>query len=281
MLRGAASMRIMSFVKLGMNIGRGGSPSRWARLGALAALAAAFWTFGCGSGGDGEILALAATSLRDPLIELSEEYEGRTGGRVNLSFGGSQSLARQIESGAPADVFISAGAAPVEFLSDRGLIDSASVRSLLGNELVVVTLEGGPPLDSLELLLSDGVERLALADPELAPAGAYAEEALRSAGAWDGLRGKTLFGKDVRAAMSYVLVGSADAGIVYRTDAMSTDSLKIAYAVPGALHSPISYPGAAASGASNPSGARAFLDFLASDEAAVVFREFGFAGPPE
>ena len=275
-------MRIMSFVKSGMNIGRWGSSPRWARLGLLAALAAAFWAFGCGSdGGDGDILALAATSLRDPLIELSEEYEGRTGTRVNLSFGGSQSLARQIESGAPADVFISAGAAPVEFLEDGRLIDGASVRSLLGNELVVVTLEDGQPVDSLESLLSGEVERLALADPELAPAGAYAEEALRSADAWDGLRGKTLFGKDVRAAMSYVLVGSADAGIVYRTDAMSDDSLKIVYTVPGALHSPISYPGMVTSGASNPSGARAFLDFLASDEASVVFRRFGFAGSPE
>lgn len=274
-------MRIMSFVKSGMNIGRWGSSSLWARLGLLAALAAAFWALGCGSDGDGDILALAATSLRDPLIELSEEYESRTGMRVNLSFGGSQSLARQIESGAPADVFISAGAGPIGFLEDGGLIDGASVRSLLGNELVVVTLEDGPPVDSLESLLSDEVERLALADPALAPAGAYAEEALRSAGVWDGLRAKTLLGKDVRAAMSYVLVGSADAGIVYRTDAMSDDSLKIVYEVPGALHSPISYPGVVASGSSNPSGARAFLDFLASDEASVVFRRFGFAGPPE
>ncbi len=231
-------------------------------------------------GGDEDILAFAAISLREPLTEIGEMYELHSGVNVNLSFGGSQSMGQQIASGAPADVFISAGKGPMDFLAERDLVENSEARRLLGNELVIVMINDSDEIDSMEALASDDIDRVALANPALAPAGAYAEEALRSTGIWDALQNKLLLGKDVRAAMSYVAVGNADAGIVYRTDALASDSLKIVHSVGQNLHSSVIYPAAVVRGSSNRSGASAYLDFLASEEAMSVFRRYGFAAPP-
>ena len=253
---------------------------RAATLSLWTALAAAVCLALAACDGEDALLVFAATSLRDPLTEISESYESETGAAVNLSFGASQSLAQQIASGAPADVFISAGAAPVDFLQERDLIPNDAARRLLGNELVIVMLDNNPEIDSLESLTSDTIERLALADPALAPAGAYAKEALMSVGIWDGLQDKLLLGKDVRAAMTYVEVGNADAGIVYRTDALSSDTLRVVHAVEAELHSPIVYPAVALSDSSNREEVTRYLDYLSSQEAASVFRGFGFSEPP-
>ncbi len=231
-------------------------------------------------GADRDLLVFAATSLREPLTEVSERYERESGLTVDLSFGASQSVAQQIASGAPADVFVSAGQAPVLFLEERGLASSADSERLLGNELVVVTLKSGGAIDSLEALTSEEIDRVAMANPAIAPAGAYAEEALRTAGVWDRIQDKLLFGKDVRAAMTYVEVGNADAGIVYGTDARSSDSLKVARAVEANLHSPIVYPAVAVSDSTNQAGASDYLEYLSSEEAMSVFRQFGFSDPP-
>ena len=247
--------------------------SLWAAL----AVAACLTLIACG--GERDLLVFAATSLRDPLIEVSERYESESGVNVNLSFGGSQSLAQQISSGAPADVFISAGRGPVDFLEEKGLgsiPDSHSLR-LLSNELVVVTRNRSGEIDSLDSLASDTIERIALADPDLAPAGAYAEEALRSAGVWDDLQSKLLLGKDVRAAMTYVEVGNADAGIVYHTDALSSDSLEVGYSIDPELHSTVIYPAVSVNGSSNTRDASEYLEYLSSEEAISVFRRFGFS----
>ena len=229
---------------------------------------------------DRDLLVFAATSLRDPLTEISNRYESQTGNNVDLSFGGSQSLAQQIVSGAPADVFISAGSTPVDFLDEKGFVSTENSQRLLTNELVVVMLEEVVEMESLEYLASDAIDRLALADPSLAPAGAYAQEALRSAGIWDSVQGKLLFGKDVRAAMTYVEVGNADAGIVYRTDALSSDSLKVAHSVDPGLHSQVIYPAVVVKGSPNRNNATPFLEFLSSEEALAVFRRFGFSDLP-
>lgn len=247
--------------------------SIWAALAVAACLA----LLGCG--GERDLLVFAATSLRDPLTQVSEIYEIESGANVNLSFGASQSLAQQIASGAPADVFISAGRGPVDFLEEKGLASIPGSHSLrlLSNELVVVTRDISGEIDSLESLASDAIERIALADPALAPAGSYAEEALRSAGVWDGLQGKLLLGKDVRAAMTYVEVGSADAGIVYRTDALSSDSLEAVYSIDPVLHSTIIYPAVSVNGSSSTGDASGYLEFISSEESISVFRRFGFS----
>lgn len=229
---------------------------------------------------DRDLLVFAATSLRDPLTEISNRYESETGNNVDLSFGGSQSLAQQIVSGAPADVFISAGSAPVAFLDERGFVSIEDSQRLLTNELVVVMLEEVVEMESLEYLASDAIDRLALADPSLAPAGAYAQEALRAAGIWESVQGKLLLGKDVRAAMTYVEVGNADAGVVYRTDAQSSDSLKVAHSVDPGLHSQVIYPAVVVKGSPNRNDATPYLEFLFSEEALAVFRRFGFSDLP-
>ena len=231
-------------------------------------------------GGERDLLVFAATSLRDPLTEVSRRYEEDTGVNVDLSFGASQSLAQQIASGAPADVFISAGTAPVRFLAARGLTKDDSALKLLGNELVVVMPEDSEEIDSLDSLASNAIGRIALADPSLAPAGAYAREALQSEEVWDGLQSKLLLGKDVRAAMTYVEVGNADAGIVYRTDAGSSDSLVVVHAVEPTLHSAIVYPAVAIDDSSNREDTADYLDLLTSSESLDVFRRFGFSDPP-
>ncbi len=245
-----------------------------------AALAAPLFLSLLACGGERELLVFAAVSLRDPLTEISERYERRAGLTLNLSFGGSHSLARQIAAGAPADVFISAGDPPLKFLVENELVENSGARPLLGNQLVIVVPGDSGQIDSLESLASDAIERVAIADPALAPAGAYAEEALRATDVWNPLRDRLLMGKDVRAAMSYVAIGNADAGIVYRTDALTSDSLKIAHSIEPLLHSPVIYPAALVKGTSNPGDAAAYLDFLTSEEAISVFRRFGFTDPP-
>ncbi len=230
--------------------------------------------------GEDALLVFAATSLRDPLTRISERYESESGVNVDLSFGASQSLAQQIASGAPADVFISAGMTPVDFLQERNLTSNDDAHQLLGNELVIVAPDESGEIDSLKSLASDAIARLALADPALAPAGAYAKEALLSVGIWDDLQNKLLFGKDVRAAMTYVEVGNADAGVVYRTDARSSDSLRVVHALEAALHSPIVYPAVALSDSSNREEVSKYLEYLSSGKATAVFRRFGFSDPP-
>ena len=233
---------------------------------------------GCGGQEERSLLVFAATSLNDALTEVSEEYERQASVEIDISFGGSQELAQQITAGAPADVFIAAGSAPMAHLLERKLVEEGDSRPLLSNELVVVTTNRWPVVDSLDFLSSQDVERIALADPRLAPAGAYAEESLKQIEIFEPLKHKILYGKDVRAAMSYVSSGNADAAIVYRTDA-SASSLRVVSPIPPKLHSPIVYPAAVLSGSDDYDEAIEFLDFLSGPDAGAVFRKFGFLEP--
>ena len=230
---------------------------------------------GCGSRTDRTLLVFAATSLKDALTEVGEEYERQGSVEIEVSFGGSQELAQQIVAGAPADIFISAGAGPVTYLLERGFVDEEDSRPILSNELVAVATDEWPVADSPGFLLSHDVERIALADPRLAPAGVYAEEALRTIGIFESLKGKMLYGKDVRAAMSYVSSGNADAAIVYRTDAAAS-SLKVVTPISPELHTPIVYPAAVLNGSEDYEAAAEFLDFLGGPEAEAIFKRFGF-----
>ena len=232
----------------------------------------------CGGRHEPSLLVFAATSLKNALTEISEEYERRASVEVHISFGGSQEMAQQIVAGAPADVFVAAGESPLKYLQERNLVEEGDSRPILGNEVVVVMADHWPVADSLDFLHSKDVARIALADPRLAPAGAYAEEALRQMGLFEHLKHKYLYGKDVRAAMSYVSSGNADAAIVYRTDAAAS-SLRVVFAVPPKLHSQIVYPGAVLRGSAERDAAADFLDFLSGPEAAAVFQRFGFLEP--
>lgn len=247
---------------------------------AAAALVLIVGSVSCGDDAEGPILVFAAASLTDPLIELSERFEDETGIRVDLNFGGSNALARQIVAGAPADLFLSAGASPVDLLIEEGLAAESDVRELLGNELVVVTGSDAAGIDSLVSLLDDTVGKVAIVDSGLGPAGTYAEQALRADGIWDALLPKTVMTSDVRAVLSYVEAGNVDAGIVYRTDAESVPELSVAFAVPSDLHSPIRYLGVVPKEGDRLGAATRFLELLSSDDAGNEFGRFGFLAPP-
>ena len=234
----------------------------------------------CDDESDEAILVFAAASLTEPLTNLVERFESETGIKSDLNFAGSNALARQIVAGAPADLFLSAGAAPVELLIEEGLASEPGVRELLGNELVVVTGPESVNVDSLGSLLEDSIARVAVVDPGLGPAGRYAEQALRSEGVWDALLPKTVLASDVRAALSYVEAGNVDAGIVYRTDTATVPELHVAFGVPSDLHSPIRYLGVTPEMTDRSEAASKMLEFLTSDAAVEEFGKFGFLAAP-
>ena len=243
--------------------------------GTAMAAVALLLTLACGFGGRSDVLLVfAATSLTDAIREIEEEFESDGRADVLVSFGGSQSLARQIASGAPADLYISAGTGPVEFLEAEGVPLSDAV-DLLTNRLVVVSRKGAVRPESLADLAGSGFGRVALADPNLAPAGMYAREALVALGLWDALKPKLIYGSDVRVTLTYVETGNVDAALVYATDARSTD-LAISEVVPAGAYPHIVYPAVIVDESSNKPLARRFLDFLQSERAGEVFVKHGF-----
>ena len=224
--------------------------------------------------GRSEILVLAAASLADVMEEVEREFERSGDGEVSFSYGGSQSLARQIIGGAPADVFVSAGGSPMDELRAEGLIVGEAAE-LFGNTLVVATRSPDVSPESLADLVGQGGVRMAMADPELAPAGRYARQALESLGLWEPLVGSLVFAPDVRAALAYVQSGNVDAAIVYSTDATAGD-VRTLDIVPADSHERIVYPAAVVGRSANQALAARFVDFLRGPQAQAMFRRHGF-----
>ena len=241
-----------------------------------AVLLAVALVVGCsgGSGGDREeLLVFAATSLTDAFDEAVAVYEREHEVDVQTSYAASQALAQQIASGAPASVFVSAGAPPVAFLRERGFVESEA--ELLTNKLVVVTnrtLEEGSPA----ALTSSNIERIAIAAPDIAPAGAYGREALRSAGLWESLQEKIVTAPDVRAAMAFVEAGNASVGIVYATDAVIAKGLETVDIFPHDSYGPIVYPVVTVALDERNEAAADFVQFLTGAAAGEIFRAHGF-----
>ncbi len=231
---------------------------------------------GCSGGSGGnreELLVFAATSLTDAFDEAVAVYEREHEVDVQTSYAASQALAQQIASGAPASVFVSAGAPPVAFLRERGFVESEA--ELLTNKLVVVTnrtLEEGSPA----ALASSNIERIAIAAPDIAPAGAYGREALRSAGLWESLQEKIVTAPDVRAAMAFVEAGNASVGIVYATDAVIAKGLETVDIFPHDSYGPIVYPVVTVALDERNEAAADFVRFLTGAAAGEIFRAHGF-----
>jgi molybdate transport system substrate-binding protein len=230
-----------------------------------------------------DLLVFAAASLKTALDEAAASWNRRPEADVTISYAGSSVLARQIQQGAPAEVFISASVEWMDLLEDEGLIDTPSRRDLFGNRLVLIAhlpdatpVELGPGLD-LAALLGDG--RLAMALVDAVPAGIYGREALTSLGAWDAVAPMVVQTDNVRAALALVARGEAPYGIVYATDAAAEPGVTMVGTFPETSHAPIVYP--AATTASAPPDAEAFLDFIASDAARPVFAAQGFTFPDE
>jgi len=219
----------------------------------------------------------AAASLTESLKEIAGAYEKESEDRVVFSFGASSTLARQIEEGAPADIFFSADEAKMDALEQSELIDKTTRRTRLSNTLViVVAAEGGASVRSPQDLAAPRVKRIALGDQRAVPIGIYAREYLEHLGLWKAIEPKVVTTENVRAALAAVETGDADASIVYKTDAMVSEKVRVAFAVPPADGPRISYPMALLRAAKEPEAAKKFLDFLASKTAGQIFQKHGF-----
>jgi molybdate transport system substrate-binding protein len=224
------------------------------------------------------VLVFAAASLTDALREVGSPWRGPAGERVTFNLGGSSLLARQIRDGAPADLFLSADEIQMDGLEKAGLIVPGTRRSVLSNTLVVVIPTDSRMKISLERdLARPDLTRIALAEPRSVPVGVYSRKFFESVGIWNALEAKIVPTENVRATLAAVESGDVDAGIVYRTDALVSRKVRIAFEVPAARGPAISYPFALVKGAPHEAAARSFLEHLSSREARAIFARHGFA----
>ncbi|HEV8543684.1 MAG TPA: molybdate ABC transporter substrate-binding protein [Verrucomicrobiae bacterium] len=222
-----------------------------------------------------DLIVYAAASLTDALQEIGGGYEKPSSDHVRFNLGASSLLARQIQEGAPGDIFVSADEEKMDQLERRKLILTDSRVNLLSNALVVVVSnEAAPSLKSASDLLK--CRRIALAEPSTVPAGIYAREYLTHLRLWDKLRERVVPTENVRAALAAVESGNVDAGIVYKTDAAISKKVKVAFEVRGEGAPKILYPAAVLSGSKQRDAAGKFLEYLRAPEAKAVFEKFGF-----
>ncbi len=224
-----------------------------------------------------EILVFGAASLTDALQELAATYEKTTGDKLVFSFGASSTLVRQIQAGAPADLFLSADEEKMDTLEKDGLLLAGTRKSVLSNTLVVVVPSGSTlQITKPEDLAGPGVHQLALAEMQSVPAGIYAKKYLQTKNIWDKVSGRVIPTENVRAALAAVEAGNADAGIVYKTDAGISKKVKVAYEVPRTESPKISYPFAVIAKTQHAEAARRLLTWLESPAALAVFQKYGF-----
>jgi molybdate transport system substrate-binding protein len=225
-----------------------------------------------------EIIVSAAISLKDALDEIAHLYEAANPNvSVAATYGASGTLEIQIEQGAPVDVFISAGAKQMDQLEAKGLLLEGTRKDLLHNEIVlIVPSDSSLRISSFQDLTRTDVKQVALGEPKTVPAGQYAKEVLTNLGIYDAVNSKAVLAKDVRQVLTYVETGNVDAGIVYRTDALTSSQVKIVARAPEKSHAPVVYPVAAIKSSKNPAVARDFTNFLSGPQARTVFQKYGF-----
>ena len=224
------------------------------------------------------VTVLAAASLTDVMGELETMYEAEHPD-VDLvfSFAGSGALQTQIEEGAPADIFISAAWIQMNNLRDEGLIDEASIRDLLINKVVLIVPTGSDiGLTSFEGVTSDNVTMIGLGEVESVPAGKYAEQIFTFLGIWDEVQGRANYGSNVRTVLQWVEAGEVSCGVVYATDAYTSDSVTIVAEAPEGSHDPVIYPAGIIAGSEVIEQSEAFLQYLEGPEASAVFESYGF-----
>jgi len=229
------------------------------------------------------ITVSAAISLKDALDELGPIFQvqqhrknGGSGTAVTFNYGGSGTLARQIEQGAPVDVFFSAAEKQMDELAAQGLIVADTRRDLVGNALVLIAPAQSTALHSFQDLSNAAVKTIALGETSTVPAGMYARQTLEHLGLFAAVEKKIVYAKDVRAVLTYVETGNADAGLVYQTDANTSTKVRVVAVAPADSHDPILYPAAVLRDAKDKAAARAFLEFLQGSDARAVFQKYGF-----
>jgi molybdate transport system substrate-binding protein len=223
-----------------------------------------------------QLTIFAAISLTDALIEIAPLYKQVSGNTFQFNFAGSNELARQINAGAAADLFFSADEAKMDDLERQNHLAPKTRRSLLGNTLVIVIPKDASSAIASPTDLPKAVHRLALANPDAVPAGIYAKQYLMKLFLWENLRPLIVPTENIRACLAMVETGNADAGIVYKTDALISKRTKIAYEVPVADGPPISYPIAVIRDSQSIEEATKAEDFLASAQAMKIFQKYGF-----
>jgi molybdate transport system substrate-binding protein len=229
------------------------------------------------SGYAAEIHVFAAASLTDVLKEITAGYERSGGDKVVFNFAGSNFLARQIETGAPADIFFSADEAQMDRLQKKHLVVTESRRNRLSNSLVIVVAsDSGIQIGSAKDLSKGEIKRIAVADPAGVPAGIYAKAFLEKERLWPMLSAKVVPTENVRGALAAVESGNVEAAIVYKTDAAISKKTKIAFEVPVGETPAIHYPVALLKDSRRPDAAKKFIDYLFSPGATAVFQNYGF-----
>ncbi|MGB2889510.1 MAG: molybdate ABC transporter substrate-binding protein [Candidatus Acidiferrales bacterium] len=224
----------------------------------------------------------AAISLREVLDEIQSPFRTyHPDTTLHFNLGGSGTLQRQIEQGAPVDVFISASRKEMDSLEAKGLILAGTRRDLAKNRVVLVVPSGESGIKSFQDLTLPEIKHIAVGEPQTVPAGKYAQEVLTHFGIYDDLKSKLVLAKDVRQVLMYVATGNADAGIVYATDAQTTTRVKVAAIAPEESHSAVIYPVAVIKSSRNPSAAKEFIEFLLGARGRSVFEKYGFttSGP--
>lgn len=218
----------------------------------------------------------AAASLQEAMIELETKFkEIEPNVKLEVNLGSSGSLQQQIEQGAACDVFISAGEKQMKALEEKDLLLDGTNKTLLTNDLVLVAAEG-KIIDNLDSIVSDDVKHIAIGDPESVPAGKYAKEVLDNTKLYDKVEDKLVLAKDVKEVLAWVQQGNADVGFVYLSDTVGADGVEVVLTTDEDTHSAINYPIAVMKASEKQEKAKAFEDFLLSDEGQAILEKYGF-----
>ncbi|MED3786077.1 molybdate ABC transporter substrate-binding protein [Peribacillus frigoritolerans] len=228
------------------------------------------------AGGKVELTVSAAVSLQDALNDIKKSFEKENANvEVHYNFGASGALQQQISQGAPVDLFFSAAEDKFDKLIEEDLIEEKNGIDLVGNDLVlVVPKDSKKEIGSLEDLTK--ADKISIGTPESVPAGQYAKQTLEKLNLWKEIEGKLVYAKDVRQVLTYVETGNVDAGLVYKTDALSSEKVEIVAVADKDLHDPIIYPVGMIKDSSHPKEAQLFYDYLQSEDSIKVFEKYGF-----
>ena len=230
-----------------------------------------------GGAAENELVVSAAVSLKDAFKEIAQLHEQRTGTRIRFNFGASGALQKQIESGAPADIFASAGAKQMDELAAKNLIVAAARKDFARNVLVLIEPTNGASISSLADLTKTEVKKIAVGNPRTVPAGQYTEQTLNELKLLPEVQAKLIYAEDVRQVLDYVIRSEVDAGIVYSSDALIGGSkIKTVTQAPDDSHDPILYPIAVVKDSRNVDAAQKFIDLVLSPEGQNILLKYGF-----
>lgn len=227
---------------------------------------------------EGELIISAAASLTDAAEEIKTVFASKYPDvTITYNFGGSGSLATQIQEGAPADIFMSASQKDMNTVDDLGLLLEDTRFDFAGNAIVLVTEKSNDiTLDKLEDIATLDIEHIAMGDPESVPAGRYGKAAFEAVGVWEQIKDKFVFVSDVRQALQQAETGNADLAIAFSTDAKLTETVKEVIKIDSSLHDAIIYPAAVVKDSQNPEAAKAYLDFVKNGEGKDILASYGF-----